>query len=178
MDVMDSTLSPDRILSLLAEPVPEGAEDLDLFDRLLADAPSQSLIGALRRATDPDDRRMLCDLLGFRASKAAVPVLIECLADPVSGVRGSAADALGKAFGYVAGPPPPARRKKEALDALLARWRVEESAGVRSTIAQTLGLVGDPSVRPLLEEARGDADPRVRRQAEWALDYLSRKTRT
>ena len=170
---MDRTLSPERILWVLAESVPEGAETLNLFDRLLATAPSSSLIGALGRATDPVDRQMLCDLLGFRKAKAAVPALIQCLADPAPGVRSASADALGKAFGYVAEPPAPARRRR-ALEALLARWRVEESAGVRSTIAQTLGLLGDPSVRPLLETARHDLDPRVRRQAEWALEHLSR----
>lgn len=170
---MDSTLTAERILALLAAPQPE---DEDLYDRLLADAPAASLIEALRRSADPDERRMLADLLGFRKSKAAVPVLIECLTDPAPGVRGAAADALGKAFGYVA-EPPPRKRRDEALAALLDLWGREESPGIRSTIAQTLGLLGDPSVRPLLEEARGDADRRVRRQAEWALGHLSRRER-
>ncbi len=119
---------------MLAEPAPEGAEQLDLFDRLLAAAPTSSLTGVLRRATDADDRRMLCDLLGFRKAKAAVPALLEVLADPVPAVRGAAVDVLGKAFGYVAEPRAASRRWRHS-------WR---DGGWRS-----LPESGAPSRRPL-----------------------------
>lgn len=171
---MDATLTPERILALLDEPAPPGEETLDLHDRLHRDASTSNLVGALRAATDLFDRQMLLDLLGFRHAKAAIPDLLAYLSDPEPKVRGAAADALGKAFGYVRVPPPPSRRE-HALAVLRERWAVEDSDAVRSTLAQTLALLGDPSVRPLLEAVLDHPDRRVRRQAEWGLRYLDRK---
>jgi periplasmic divalent cation tolerance protein len=98
-------------------------------------------------------------------------VLVEALEDDDVKVRAVAADVLGKVFGYV--ETPPAEKRPAALEALLARWDREKSNDVRSTLAQTLALLGDPSVRPVLEAALDDGDPRVRRQASWGLEYLS-----
>jgi periplasmic divalent cation tolerance protein len=106
-------------------------------------------------------------------SEPDIGVLVEALDDDDVTVRADAADALGKVFGYME-TPPSAEKRSMALDALLSRWDREESNGVRSTLAQTLALLGDPSVRPVLESALNDDDPRVRGQARWGLEYLSR----
>lgn len=100
-----------------------------------------------------------------------VDLLLEALDDDAAEVRQVAADVLGKVFGYV--DHPPAEKRSAAVSALLARWEREQSDAVRSTLAQTLALLGDPSVRPVLEAALDHADRRVRGQARWGLNYLS-----
>lgn len=179
---MDEHLTPERILFLLAEPVEElpgethSGEAFALYDRLVKEAPLDSVIGALRRAVDPESRQMLCDVLGDRKEAAAVPALLGRLDAPEVGVRAAAAEAVGKVFGYTDAPPSPERRR-EVLGVLLARWEVEESDAVRSTLAQTLALLGDPAVRPVLEAAVDHPDRRVRGQARWGLDHLTRTHR-
>ena len=97
------------------------------------------------------------------------------LSDDAESVRAAAADAIGKVFGYV--EQPPAHRRADVTAALLRRWRVEESDAVRSTLAQTLALVGDPSVRAALESAVDHPDRRVRGQAAWGLRHLANLAR-
>lgn len=179
---MDEHLTPERILFLLAEPVEDlpgeshSSEAFDFYGRLVKEAPLGSVTGALRRAADPESRQMLCDVLGDRKEVSAAPALLECLDDPEIGVRAAAAEAVGNVFGYTDAPPSPERRR-EVLGVLLARWEVEESDAVRSTLAQTLALLGDPAVRPVLEAAVDHPDRRVRGQARWGLDHLTRRHR-
>lgn len=97
--------------------------------------------------------------------------LAGALEDDDALIRYGAAEVLGKVFGYREVPPPEEMRRV-ALDALLSRWPREEDAGVRSTLAQTLALFRDQSVRPLLEAALTDPDSMVRGQAEWGLRDL------
>lgn len=168
------SLTPEQILTRLEASRHADEGSFAVYDRLVRDEPLGTVIAALRTARDPVSRQVLCDVLGDRKEEDSIPALLERLDDPAVGVRSSAADALGKVFGYVDVPPPPARRR-EALEALLVRWEVEESDDVRSTLAQTLALLGDPSVRPLLEAAADHPDRRVRGQARWGLDHLARR---
>lgn len=166
--------TPEQILARLEASRQEDEGSFAVYDRLVRDEPLGAVIAALRAARDPVSRQVLCDVLGDRKEEPSIPALLERLDDPAVGVRSSAADALGKVFGYVDVPPAPARRR-EVLDALLVRWEIEESDDVRSTLAQTLALLGDPSVRPLLEAAAEHPDHKVRGQARWGLDHLARR---
>jgi HEAT repeat protein len=128
---------------------------------------------ALARARIPRVRRILCDVLATRKDPAGLDALLAALDDPDAAVRAAAADAIGKVFGYVDSPP--LEHRDRTLAALTSRWRVEEAASVRSTLAQTLALLGDPAVRPLLAAALDDPDRMVRGQSRWGLDYLERE---
>jgi HEAT repeat protein len=167
-------LTPEQILTRLEESRQQEGGSFAVYDHLVRDESLSTVIAALRAARDPVSRQVLCDVLGDRKEEPSIPALLERLDDPAPGVRSAAADALGKVFGYVDVPPPAARRR-EVLDALLVRWEVEGSDDVRSTLAQTLALLGDPSVRPLLEAAADHPDHKVRGQARWGLDHLARR---
>jgi periplasmic divalent cation tolerance protein len=101
-----------------------------------------------------------------------VGLLIAALDDGDISVRAWAAQVIGKVFGYRERPPSDEDRRA-AVDAVLARWEREETAEVRSTLAQTLALLGDPRARPVLETALADSSSMVRNQAAWGLRYLS-----
>jgi periplasmic divalent cation tolerance protein len=101
-----------------------------------------------------------------------VGLLIAALDEDDISVRARAAQVIGKLFGYRENPPPDEDRRV-AVDAVLARWEREETAEVRSTLAQTLALLGDPRAWPVLETALTDSNSMVRNQAEWGLRYLS-----
>jgi periplasmic divalent cation tolerance protein len=101
-----------------------------------------------------------------------VGLLIAALDEDDASVRARAAQVIGKVFGYRKNPPPHEDRRA-AADAVLAQWEQEPTAEVRSTLAQTLALLGDPRARPVLESALADSSSMVRGQAEWGLGYLS-----
>jgi YD repeat-containing protein len=101
-----------------------------------------------------------------------VGLLIAALDEGDVSVRARSAQVIGKVFGYRESPPPDEERRT-AVDAVLARWGREKTAEVRSTLAQTLALLGDPRARPVLETALTDGSPMVRNQAAWGLRYLS-----
>jgi periplasmic divalent cation tolerance protein len=101
-----------------------------------------------------------------------VGLLIAALNEDDISVRARAAQVIGKVFGYRKSPPP-AKDRQAAVDAVLARWEREETAEVSSTLAQTLALLGDPRVLPVLESALTDNNSMVRNQAAWGLRYLS-----
>jgi HEAT repeat protein len=159
----------ERIVDALERPVSDRRPEMD---RLAREADVAGLVSALTVAKRPLTRQLLCDLLGRIGDPAALDALLGALNASEIGVRASAADAIGKLFGYQPGPP--IERRDETLAALLSRLDDEDSNSVISTIIQTLALLGDPAVRRVLESARGSEDPMVRRQAEWGLEYLER----
>ncbi|MGH3319766.1 MAG: HEAT repeat domain-containing protein [Streptosporangiaceae bacterium] len=168
----DEALSPDRIIGALEEETTDGPARMRRLERRATVA---NTVVALRTASTPFTRMLLCDLLGNKRARSAIPALIEALDDTDRRVRASAADALGKAFGYVDRPAPRAR-VDEALRALRTRWELEDDDDVRSTLTQTLALVSDsPAVVPLLRAALVHREEKVRRQAQWGLDYLAGK---
>ncbi|MBC6456950.1 HEAT repeat domain-containing protein [Actinomadura sp. HBU206391] len=167
--MIDRNLGPEAIVSALEEETPDRRP---LMWRLEREAPAPALVGALERARRPLTRQLLCDLLGFRLVRSAVPALADALDDPVVGVRASAADALGKIVGY-GSRPAPAGLVDAASAAMRDRWAVEESAAVRGVLAFSLALTGDPSVRPVLESALDDPEEQVRSAAESGLARLT-----
>lgn len=101
-----------------------------------------------------------------------IGLLIAALDSGDVSVRAWAAQVIGRVFGYRQSPPP-AQDRRAAVEAVLARWGREETAEVRSTLAQTLALLGDARVRPILASALTDSSSMVRNQAAWGLQYLS-----
>jgi len=150
----------------------ETADRRPVVDRLRRQAPVRVLAQALRAAEHPLTRQLLCDLIGFRAARSALPELLKALEDDDRGVRASAADAIAKALGYGGVRPAPDRLIRRILPALLTHWEREPTPQVRSVLATTFAFVGDTSVQPLLQAALDDPHEQVRLAAEWSLGRL------
>jgi HEAT repeat protein len=120
----------------------------------------KELIIALRTSTDPNVRRILCDMLGDRRAKTAVPTLIECLKDPSASVRAAAADSLGKIGSPSAG------------ESLLVHFKQEKQEDARTMLAAALGAVGHRPAIPFLIEALSDPHRSLRGAAAWSLGVL------
>lgn len=114
-------MTVDEILSLLKYDAQQG---LQKRERVRKGARIKELITALQTTTDPYVRRMLCDMMGDRWAKTAVPSLIECLNDPSADVRYSAADALEDI-----GSP-------AASESMLFHFMHEKDASVRGMLAE------------------------------------------
>jgi HEAT repeat protein len=132
---------------------------------LREDEPADALAAALASAGEPDTRQLLADMLGFQAAPEGVPALISALGDAQSGVRSSAADALGKVF--LSHPDAPGRDAAGA--ALLERWQVEESTPVKHMLAAAMGATRHEPALGVLREAADDADRGLSESARWAL---------
>ncbi len=130
--------------------------------RLVARAPTPVIVGALRRAMTMRSlvRTMLCDILGVRRERGAVPGLVRMLSDMDPSVRGAAADALGK----IADP--------RAGRALEEHFKIELNSAVRSEIAAALGAVGRKHAIPLLIESLDDPWDALRGCAAWSLGHM------
>jgi hypothetical protein len=133
-----------------------------------------AVASALDLVPDFFTQMLLCDMLGEIRSADTLGSLVAYLGSSDVRVRGSAADALGKVFGYATAPPDAAMRER-ALNALLVRWGAEQSEGVRATLVQTMALLDDRSVVPVLEDALTSPSRMVRKQARWGLDWLARR---
>ncbi|WP_442932304.1 HEAT repeat domain-containing protein [Micromonospora sp. NBC_01699] len=162
-----SGLSANEIVLALSG---ECSDRRSLMRELVTKAEAPELVQALRQAETPFLRQLICDLLARLRNPVALDTLLECLVDPSSSVRVAAADAIGKIFGYVDSPPTGQRPKVFAE--MVARLAEESAPSVRSTLLQSLALLGDRSVRPVLEAALNESDPRVQKQATWGTGYL------
>ena len=160
-------VSAQEIVELLERPVEDGRA---LTGRLLAGAPTAVLAEALERARDPSTRRVLADLLGFRADAAALDPLLAALDDPDPHVRAAVADALGKVA--MADPPPPASALHRAGAAMLAGFESEPSPAVRRTLASAVGAARYLPALPVLRRALASDDPSLVFSARWGLHWL------
>jgi|GEM_PF-2621734 len=166
-------MTPEQIVDELARNTPDRRPTMT---RISNEGQPEDVAAALGvAATTPFVRMLLCDLLGQMRAATTIDALLTALSDTDSRVRAAAADAAGKVFGYVDEPLGPATRDR-VRQTLEERIAVEDSDAVLSTLMQTAALLGDPSVRPLLESRLDHPDRRVRRQAAWGLDYLARKS--
>jgi hypothetical protein len=86
-------MNAQEIIQLLEEPT---NNRWPMMDRITAEAPLAELVAALQEKPAPFTRQLLCDILGKRYADpeigSAIPVLVEALQDPSSGVRGSAGE--------------------------------------------------------------------------------------
>lgn len=172
-DMRDGILMPNARQVIADLEVPS-ADRRPVIRRLVAEAPIAVLLEALDIADNEMTRVLLVDMLGRRRDPASLSSLLGMLTENSVAVRAASADAIGKIFGYVQDPPLHERGRVRA--ALVDAWDREGAPEVRSTLAQSLALLGDLRILPLLEAAQHDKDPRVRRQAEWGSEYLKRGT--
>lgn len=95
-----SSLTGSEIVQRLEEPVEDRRP---LKFKLQREAHIKELIRALQITQNELTRRILCDILGARKAKTAVPELLNCLDDPSQWVKDDAAEALGKIGSIKAG---------------------------------------------------------------------------
>ena len=69
-----------------------------------------------------------------------------------------------------------AQLKAKEATAPLLRLLAHDDPVVRSAATRLLGDMGDPAVTPHLQRMLDDRHPQVRKNAEWALRKLSKKT--
>jgi hypothetical protein len=133
----------------------------------LDQAGSAARDAVVRGLTHPHPRvRQWCAaLLDHHADEESVPELLRLLDDPVAAVRRHALHSLG------CQPCKPAPLRIDVVPLLCARARLDASVRVRRAATHLLGCQ-PPDVRAvavLRALAAGDADPKVRRIAHWAL---------
>lgn len=126
------------------------------------DRDTRRLIGRLS-SRDPDTRYQAAGCLGDAGVTAAVGPLAALLADPETGVRWKAAEALGRLGSPAVGP--------------LTESLRSEDVDVRWMAAVALGGIGDPAAIPALMKALDDADAYVRSRAALALGALGEPAR-
>lgn len=148
-----SQLRAETIVRLLDEPTEDRRP---LKRRLQRSARVKDLVEALRISKNDLTRRILCDILGARRARTAIPVLIECLSVPSAKLQGDAAEALGKIGSQKAG------------EALLQHFI--DDPGV--DLAGALGGIGYRPAIPHLISALADPSMMVRGGAAWALGEL------
>ena len=137
-----------------------------LMKQLEEDAPCDALVGALA-AEVPLTRQLAADILGRRAERESAGALMAAMRDPSSGVRASAADALGKIM-LAHGPD----SAPGAGPALLAAYAAEDRPGPRHMFAAALGAAHCREAIPLLRAAAGSDDRGLALAAQWALEQL------
>ncbi|MEP6775601.1 MAG: HEAT repeat domain-containing protein, partial [Chloroflexota bacterium] len=136
-------------------------DKMSLKSYISAQASTTDIVNSLRLATDTHTQQILSDIAGDRYEEAAVPMLIEYLQNSSPGVRGAAADALGKIGDRRAG------------SMLMERFdQLEKDRGVRHMLATALGACGYREAIPLLIEALNDSDPVLRGCAAWGLGAM------
>jgi HEAT repeat protein len=108
-------------------------------------------------------RVLLCDILGYRHAKKAVPILLQSLTDESEKVRYSAADSLGKI------------KDQNSGQSLLQHYQQESDDGVRAMLSAALGAVQYKPAIPILVQALREDDRSLRGCAAWSLGELGAK---
>lgn len=147
---------PEDIIKLLEAPT---TDRRPIKHYLKRKAPIRILIEALKKSKMPRTKRILCDILGSRQAKSAIPILISCLNDHDWEVRNDAAEALANIRSSKAG---------EALLQHLINDPLPAYAGA-------LGAIGYYPAIPFLIEALKNPIPRLRGTAAWSLGELKAK---
>jgi HEAT repeat protein len=161
--MLSSNMDADDVIAALNAPTPDGRP---LMRQLEEEAPCDALFGALA-AEVALTRQLAADLLGRRAEVDGAGALMAAIRDPESGVRSSAADALGKIM-LTHGPD----SVPGAGPALLAAYGAEDRPGPRHMLAAALGAAHYREAIPLLRAAAGSEDRALAQAAQWALEQL------
>jgi HEAT repeat protein len=146
----------------------------------------EALLGVLEGGA-PERRRMAAQAL-IQQADLAVPALVKTLSHRDKEFRGQAAQLLGHIgrpamealLEFVANPPstdalsaaiyPLSRIPESPVIEALAKLLTHDNAEIRANAAWALGELADARVIEPLQRALQDADPRVRRAAEVALE--------
>ena len=147
---------PEEVIQLLEAPT---TDRRPIKHYLKRKAPITILIEALEKSKMPRTKRILCDILGSRHAKSAIPILISCLNDRDWEVRNDAAEALANI------------RSSKAGDALLQHLINDPLPAY----AGALGAIGYFPAIPFLIEALRNPSPKLRGTAAWSLGELKVK---
>ncbi|MDD5371050.1 MAG: HEAT repeat domain-containing protein [Anaerolineaceae bacterium] len=148
-----SFLTADEINRQLEEPTDDRRP---LKHQIKREAKIKDLIQALMISKSSLSRRILCDILGDRHAKSAIPILIKCLDDDDWKVRSDAAEALSKIGSSKAGESLLEHLKKDPLPAYVF----------------ALGSVGYRDAIPFLESMLESDSNTIRGGAAWSLGVL------
>lgn len=88
-----SSVTANEIIRLLEEPTDDRRP---LKNMLRREASVKELVKALWMSKTVLTSRILCDILGARRAKTAIPALLNCLTNPDPSLKNDAAEALGK----------------------------------------------------------------------------------
>jgi 23S rRNA G2445 N2-methylase RlmL len=129
-------------------------------------APAFPVLEARFATSRPPLRGRIVRAIGkLSASERSVAFLLAALDDTDAKTRRNAVVALGHAHALAA---------HAVESALIAAWTTDPRPEMRRSIASSLGKIGSLASLPLLEEARGSADPELVRIAERSLLMVKR----
>lgn len=148
-----SSVDANEIIRLLEEPTEDRRP---LKGALQREAPVKELVKALWLSKTVLTSRILCDILGARRAKTAIPALLNCLNNPDPSLKNDAAEALGKI-----GDP-------KAGEEILKHFIVEP----RLWYAVALGAIGYQPAVPYLTNALNSTLGSVRGGAAWSLGEM------
>jgi HEAT repeat protein len=149
-----SLANADEILQLLEEPTEDRRP---LKHKLRREASVKELVKALWNSKTILTSRILCDILGARRAKTAIPALLNCLNQPDPDLKNDAAEAIGKIGSPKAG--------EELLDHFILE--------PRGWYAIALGAIGySPAIPYLIKGLSNASDWLIRGGSAWALGEL------
>jgi HEAT repeat protein len=148
-----SSIKADEIIRLLEEPTKDRRP---LKYKLQREASVKELVNALWSSKKVLTSRILCDILGARRARTAIPALVNCLNQPDQDLKNDAAEALGKIGSPKAGNE-------------LLRHFIDEPC---LWYAVALGAIGYNPAIPYLIAALHSASSSVRGGAAWSLGEL------
>lgn len=128
--------------------------------QLQAHATVRTLVLSLQQCSHPRACRILCELLGQRRAKSAIPSLIACLTHTDAEVRYEAADALAKIRQPATGP------------VLTQHLSSESDVHVQAMLLLAIGAVGYRPAIPRLIDTLSAPEAQVRGSAAWSLGAL------
>ncbi len=148
-----SSIDANEIIQLLEEPTEDRRPLKSVLQR---EAPVKVLVKALWLSKTVLTSRILCDILGTRRAKTAIPALLNCLNNPDPSLKNDAAEALGKI-----GDP-------KAGEGILKHFVVEP----RLWYAVALGAIGYQPAVPNLINALSSNLGSIRGGAAWSLGEM------
>jgi len=148
-----SLVTANEIIRLLEEPTEDRRP---LKYSLQREAPVKELVKALWMSNTVLTSRILCDILGARRARTAIPALLNCLTNPDPSLKNDAAEALGKI-----GDP-------KAGEQILKHFINEP----RLWFAAALGAIGYRPAIPYLLSALNSNLENVRGGAAWSLGVM------
>ncbi|MFN8504636.1 HEAT repeat domain-containing protein [Kouleothrix sp.] len=120
----------------------------------------RTLVESLQACQHPHTCRILCELLGQRRARSAIPSLLACLTHPDAGVRYEAADALAKIRQPATGP------------ILMHHLASESDIDVQAMLVLAIGAVGYRPAISRLIDALSATEAQLRGSAAWSLGAL------
>lgn len=148
-------MNAQEIIRLLEEPT----DNRSLIKQKIAnEAPTEELIAAMHNPKTPLTYAILCELLGNRKDKRAVPELISALHDADANIRNEASQALAKI-----GDP-------QTGEALMVQYLAEDDEDIKDWHIIALGSVGyRPAILHLIQDLDVET---LRPHAVWSLGEL------